>query len=318
MEMEGAWPAQVGTENKYQYNGKELVEDFGWNWSDYGARGYDASVGRWWSVDPMAEAYHSLSVYHYGLNNPIANVDLFGMMSSNPNDIYKERAEKREARRKETDRDAKQRTTFTAYFVDDTQGSDGKKLGKGDLGAIMGYASGIFAGNNIDEITFKTAPRSQFFDKNGNKKRLSFWELFISVSSFAKKRSVGYSDVAFLDGITDTWGYNEAERALDPRTYINWENGNIRLHSNPLYAAGYVAAHELLHQLIDKALLWETGRANSKFPHMGSNNLNADADFVTIPRGPVKNSKGRVGMLHDAEKIPEPLLLKINKYLFRN
>jgi len=103
MEMEGAWTAQVGTENKYQYNGKELVEDFGWNWSDYGARGYDASVGRWWSVDPMAEAYHSLSVYHYGLNNPIANVDLFGMMSSNPNDIYKERAEKGEARRKETD-----------------------------------------------------------------------------------------------------------------------------------------------------------------------------------------------------------------------
>jgi len=30
MEMEGAWTAQVGTENKYQYNGKELVEDFGW------------------------------------------------------------------------------------------------------------------------------------------------------------------------------------------------------------------------------------------------------------------------------------------------
>ena len=31
MEMEGAWQVQVGGENPYQYNGKELNEDFGLN-----------------------------------------------------------------------------------------------------------------------------------------------------------------------------------------------------------------------------------------------------------------------------------------------
>jgi RHS repeat-associated protein len=75
MEMEGAWTAQVGTENAYQYNGKELNEDFGLNLSDYGARWYDAAVGRWWSVDPLAEKHIELSSYNLVNNSPIIHVD---------------------------------------------------------------------------------------------------------------------------------------------------------------------------------------------------------------------------------------------------
>jgi RHS repeat-associated protein len=42
-------------QNNYQYNGKELTTDFGLHWNDYGARWYDAQVGRWWAVDPLGE-----------------------------------------------------------------------------------------------------------------------------------------------------------------------------------------------------------------------------------------------------------------------
>jgi RHS repeat-associated protein len=62
-------------DNRYQYNGKELNDDFGLNWIDYGARWYDAAVGRWWSVDPMAGKYVRWSGYNYVLGNPIKLID---------------------------------------------------------------------------------------------------------------------------------------------------------------------------------------------------------------------------------------------------
>ncbi|WP_460585113.1 DUF6443 domain-containing protein [Hymenobacter arcticus] len=62
----------------FQYNGKEKQEDFGLNWTDYGARMYDAQLGRWNTLDRYAEKYYSLSPYHYAGNNPISFIDVNG------------------------------------------------------------------------------------------------------------------------------------------------------------------------------------------------------------------------------------------------
>ena len=67
-----------GTEHKYKYNGKEIQEELGLNWYDYGARNYDASLGRWFGIDNLAEKHFNFSPYTYTANNPVLFVDFDG------------------------------------------------------------------------------------------------------------------------------------------------------------------------------------------------------------------------------------------------
>ena len=75
MAMEGPWMQSGGANNKYQYNEKELNEEFGLDLMDYGARWYDAAVGRWWSVNPLAEEMSAWSPFNYVFNNPLKFID---------------------------------------------------------------------------------------------------------------------------------------------------------------------------------------------------------------------------------------------------
>ena len=66
----------------YAMQQNELTPEF--HWYDYGARFYDASLGRFHSVDPLAEDYYFQSSFLYGANNPIRFIDYMGMSAEEP------------------------------------------------------------------------------------------------------------------------------------------------------------------------------------------------------------------------------------------
>jgi len=61
--------------NKFKFNGKENNPELGLNWLDFGARNYDASLGRWMGLDPLADDYYNISPYAYTANNPVYFID---------------------------------------------------------------------------------------------------------------------------------------------------------------------------------------------------------------------------------------------------
>ena len=88
METEGPWLSPKGVENNYTYNGKEDVSGIGL--LDYGARFYDPSIGRFTSIDPLAEMNHHQSGYVYADNNPVLKIDFMGLDGVSTNDLIED------------------------------------------------------------------------------------------------------------------------------------------------------------------------------------------------------------------------------------
>ncbi len=110
--MEGLnYTAGLAPENKYLYNGKEFQDDFGLDWPrfqrdclslrigftkarqsqasgehDYGARFYDAQLGRFTTSDQLSEVDYNWTPYRYGYNNPMKYTDPTGMLESTHTD----------------------------------------------------------------------------------------------------------------------------------------------------------------------------------------------------------------------------------------
>ena len=79
----------ASTAQYIKFNGNEYQPE--WGVYDYGARMYDVQIGRWMSVDPLADAREWVSPYNFVQNNPINRVDPDGALDwvlNGEGDIY--------------------------------------------------------------------------------------------------------------------------------------------------------------------------------------------------------------------------------------
>lgn len=69
-----------GVENNYKtFQGQELHEDLGLNVHEFKYRFYDGAIGRFWSIDPLADGYTYQSPYNFAENSVVANFELEGL-----------------------------------------------------------------------------------------------------------------------------------------------------------------------------------------------------------------------------------------------
>jgi len=61
----------------FKYNGKELDPEL--DWYHYGFRIYDPWIGRFPSIDPIADKFAHVSPYNYAENEPVGSIDLWGL-----------------------------------------------------------------------------------------------------------------------------------------------------------------------------------------------------------------------------------------------
>jgi len=65
------------TNDRYKFTEKERDNETSFDY--FGARYYDSGIGRWTTVDPLADKYPGWSPYAYTFNNPLRFIDFDGL-----------------------------------------------------------------------------------------------------------------------------------------------------------------------------------------------------------------------------------------------
>jgi len=105
MQLEGlCYTSGADVDNNLLYNGKELQTDYKLQWYDYGARFYDPQLGRWHSIDPLAEDYDNQSPYLYAYNNPVRYTDYLGLGADDQVEKDKDKKKDEEAKKKKEEK----------------------------------------------------------------------------------------------------------------------------------------------------------------------------------------------------------------------
>ena len=65
--------------HKYKYQGQERQDELGLNWDSFKWRNYDYAIGRFMSIDPLAEEYEDYTPYQFASNQPVHAQEVEGL-----------------------------------------------------------------------------------------------------------------------------------------------------------------------------------------------------------------------------------------------
>ena len=199
LNMEGNWNGGVG-KNKYQYNSKELNSDFGLEWNDYGARFYDAAIGRFPTVDPLASVYRSQNPYTYAANNPIRYIDFMGLGP----DSYEQDDKKKK------DKDGGTLPTVTITAKRPSSGSSGQALstlnGFFELGEkyMQGVTNSVLSNVFFLDQNIRVDPYEEYDNEDDA-------EMYARGQNTGDAASLFFATVELVGGLLETGGGLAAE-----------------------------------------------------------------------------------------------------------
>ena len=76
-----SWQRTTAKENRFKFQGQELINDLNLEWNQYRWRNGDPSIGRFFNIDPIAESFFHNSTYAFSENKVVSHVELEGLES---------------------------------------------------------------------------------------------------------------------------------------------------------------------------------------------------------------------------------------------